>query len=502
MKHAPWFPGLLAAVIQGILFTACEKTSTSPTVDETAPEVRITSPANGAVLDGPVTITVSVEDESAIQLVEVLVDGALLDRDLSEPWETHWDVSFYSPETSHTIQARATDRAGNQGQSSTVTVTVDSTAWLAPSLVAPEDGAIMPQQHTIALEWTSVTGAASYELQLAEDNEFLVLSYTDEADSTTFTTPILPDNLYNWRVRGKNEAGLPGSWSEIRRCRLGHAVPELLEPEYLTEFSDSTYLVTLNWSTVPYGAQYDVAVSKTGDFSDPWFSQSTAEDTLTIDLAQNDYSYPSNGWYYRRVRVGDEIEYAGPSSSIGAFLAGYPRLVWEWEGDPRWLRGVDWGGQCFYHSTDYGMNYYGSTLSEDEYVSVEILIDSTLASDCAVYRRDLGYEYSGPGLFPGHAYDISDSDNPRRLNICFTEDNNEQPPDLTWNPGSNDVGSREYLFIMLSDYDGGIAYDDDNWGPGADVVIGSWLKRYSQYSFFESNPAILRFEIEPGPEGE
>jgi hypothetical protein len=41
--------------------------------------------------------------------------------------------------------------------------------------------------------------------------------------------------------------------------------------------------------------------------------------------------------------------------------------------------------------------------------------------------------------------------------------------------GFGELGGREYIFIMASDYDdSGNAYDDNNWGPAADVMYAIW----------------------------
>ena len=49
----------------------------------------------------------------------------------------------------------------------------------------------------------------------------------------------------------------------------------------------------------------------------------------------------------------------------------------------------------------------------------------------------------------------------------------EHDPNLLWDPDDSYQGRREYLFIMMSDYDGtGTTYDNENWGPGADVIYG------------------------------
>ncbi len=167
----------------------------------------------------------------------------------------------------------------------------------------------------------------------------------------------------------------------------------------------------------------------------------------------------------------------------------YDQKAWEWiSPQPRWLTGVNWGGDLLFGGIDLGIFFFGSTLSADDFHSVKIVFDSTMVTNCAVYRRDLNYQYVGMGTFYGAAFDISDTLNPRRVNIVFTEDDNEQPADMVWNPDTSDYGGRQYFFIMHSDYDSLTAggYDDNNWGPAADVIWGGWTKIKPFHSFLES----------------
>ena len=176
-----------------------------------------------------------------------------------------------------------------------------------------------------------------------------------------------------------------------------------------------------------------------------------------------------------------------------------PELYWEWEPEPRWLSGVNWGGSAFFGSIGFGENFLGSTLTSDEAIDVEIRFDSNDTTYCQTYRRDLGYSAAGVGIFRGSVWDISDPDNHRRLNLCFVEWNDgtgEHEPNLIWDPDNSNRGRREYLLIMLSDYDGtGTTYDNDNSGIQADVVYGWWPKLQSGYSFFETDPADLRIRL-------
>ena len=178
------------------------------------------------------------------------------------------------------------------------------------------------------------------------------------------------------------------------------------------------------------------------------------------------------------------------------FSAAYlPDLYWEWDPEPRWLSGIGFGGRTFFGSLGFGRNFFGSSLLDDEYVEVELRFSSSETTYCQTYRRDLGYPASGVGEFRGSAWDISDPNTPRRLNICFVEDNNQKPANLTWDPDESSLGSREYLFVMASDYDGtGLTYQGTDIGT-ADALYGWWPRQETGHPFFETDPATLTIRL-------
>ncbi len=174
-------------------------------------------------------------------------------------------------------------------------------------------------------------------------------------------------------------------------------------------------------------------------------------------------------------------------------------LDWTWDPEPRWLTGADWGGSTFFGGVGRGSEFFGSTLHSSEYVDVEIRFDSSDTSVCARYERSGVYPYPwvGNGIFLGSAWDISDPASPRRLNISFVEWIDSGIYDGLWNPDA-ELGGREYLFIMLSDYNEGADYDDDNYGLEADVLYACWLCLRSGHPFFETDPAVLTiFSCDP-----
>ena len=89
-----------------------------------------------------------------------------------------------------------------------------STIPSVPSLILPANGASTTDT-TPDLDWTSVSGATSYQLQVAGNPVFA----PTEIDTTTTDseyTPTLPLSLgwHYWRVRGSNSCG-DSSWSTV-----------------------------------------------------------------------------------------------------------------------------------------------------------------------------------------------------------------------------------------------------------------------------------------------
>ena len=100
-------------------------------------------------------------------------------------------------------------------------VTGGSTALSAPSLRTPSSDQRFARGATITFDWTDVTNAASYELQIDDRKEF---SAPLIADKTVTTSQIsiagLPTTTMFWRVRAISSSGSPGPWSGVRRFEI------------------------------------------------------------------------------------------------------------------------------------------------------------------------------------------------------------------------------------------------------------------------------------------
>ncbi|MDZ4723693.1 MAG: choice-of-anchor B family protein [candidate division Zixibacteria bacterium] len=179
-----------------------------------------------------------------------------------------------------------------------------------------------------------------------------------------------------------------------------------------------------------------------------------------------------------------------------------PVIGAEWSGDPRWLWGRSWSvdpstgaGETFFGSIGKGKSFFGSSISGAQYKRVEIRFN-TDSTFCQTFNRSAGYASNGVGIFPGSAWDISDTLNPRRLNICFVEDPAFAVPNQIWDPNTTSYGKREFIFIMASNYDGtGLTYAGRNIyieANSLDVMYAWWPRLQYPYTMSQTLPGTLK----------
>ena len=107
--------------------------ATTPQPDTTPPSASMTTPANGAVVSGTVTVSASANDNVAVASVEFLLDGVAIGTDTTSPYSVQWNTVTTSNGT-HALSARARDTSGNFGiTSGVVHVTVNNVAPPPPS---------------------------------------------------------------------------------------------------------------------------------------------------------------------------------------------------------------------------------------------------------------------------------------------------------------------------------------------------------------------------------
>ena len=91
----------------------------------------------------------------------------------------------------------------------------------APSLVSPAADARFAPGANITFNWSDVTGAASYTIQIDDSNTFpspLIVNQT--VTTSQFSSSGLPIKTMWWRARANDASGKPGNWSAVRRFEV------------------------------------------------------------------------------------------------------------------------------------------------------------------------------------------------------------------------------------------------------------------------------------------
>ena len=172
-------------------------------------------------------------------------------------------------------------------------------------------------------------------------------------------------------------------------------------------------------------------------------------------------------------------------------------IRWTWAPDPRWLEGADAGRQTFGGGLDFGYRFLGSSVAPRDVPPVRIVFDKAEQTTARAFGRHVGYGDLGAGLFRGAAYDVSDPENPRRLNVAFVEDATAKTPDGVWNPDASVTGAREYLLILASDYDGDGSTYAGATARDLDTYYGLVPRLVAGHPPYETSPAT--FDVEPQP---
>ena len=96
-----------------------------------------------------------------------------------------------------------------------------STAPTAPALVSPSSDARFTRGSTLSFDWSDVSGAASYTIQIGSKDNFpspLVASRSVTTSQVSISS--LPTMTMWWRVRAIASDGTAGAWSAVRRFEL------------------------------------------------------------------------------------------------------------------------------------------------------------------------------------------------------------------------------------------------------------------------------------------
>ncbi len=138
------------------------ETEITVTIDRTAPVVAVSAPTQGGVVSGSVDVSADASDDVALDSVVLSVDGDDLATLDAAPYSDTWD-STAAACGAHTIEATATDKAGNT-TTDAITVNVDNAPSV--SLTSPGDGDGVSGQVTVEASGRDDCGALDVEFEL------------------------------------------------------------------------------------------------------------------------------------------------------------------------------------------------------------------------------------------------------------------------------------------------------------------------------------------------
>ncbi len=165
-----------------------------------------TAPAGGTV------VTLSDDSSAATTPASVTVPGGTSSRTFT--------VTTSSVASSTTV--RITGSSGGVTRSATLTVRPPTTTTLAaPALRSPAADARFTRGQTITFDWTDVTGAAGYLIQIDDQSSFSSPTVARSVTSSTYSVSTLPAARMWFRVRATDASGTAGAWSASRRFEVG-----------------------------------------------------------------------------------------------------------------------------------------------------------------------------------------------------------------------------------------------------------------------------------------
>ncbi|MFN8340232.1 MAG: fibronectin type III domain-containing protein [Cyclobacteriaceae bacterium] len=217
-------------------------------------------------------------------------------------------INGLSAGTSYQYRVRAINASGTSANSSTISTI---TLTLAPATSA----ATAVSAAGFTANWSAVTGAADYRVDVASDPSFnfMVGSYSNQtaAGTSLGVTGLLPGTNYYYRVRGSNASGSSSNSSPISVLTLPAA------PTSNDAASVGSAAFGASWNAVPTASSYLLDVSLAADFS----SFVAGYNALSVALNATTVTVPTEGLtYYYRVRAVNATGNSGYSNTVTTLL--------------------------------------------------------------------------------------------------------------------------------------------------------------------------------------
>jgi hypothetical protein len=180
----------------------------------------------------------------------------------------------------------------------------------APQITYPVDD-INQSLEDVALDWTPVPGAKTYDLQVALDQDFNNITLTVTGiKSTRYSPPTtLNSDQFWWRVRAVDLAGQQTPWTASLNG-FERTWPETATPVFPLGAAGSPSDITdakqyFQWTPVKHATQYQLQVSTDTNFSPGVTKTCTTAQTTYTPRSGTDCAFPSGAtvlyWHVRPI---------------------------------------------------------------------------------------------------------------------------------------------------------------------------------------------------------
>jgi len=188
----------------------------TPVADTTAPTASITYPASNASVSGTVSVNATAADNVAVSKVELYVNNILQSSDTTSPYLLSWNSAALANGT-YSLIVKASDAAGNVGQSPAVAVTVSNSQTIdtsAPTVAisAPTNNATVSGTVTVAASATDNVAVSKVEFY---DNDAVFAVVNTAPHSVNLDTTKLANGSHSFKSRAYDTTGNVGQSAAV-----------------------------------------------------------------------------------------------------------------------------------------------------------------------------------------------------------------------------------------------------------------------------------------------
>ncbi len=289
------------------------------TITEPIPgQVTLTAPADKVLLNANPVYLVWYVSDYATGYITQLSTSATFATISAEKQGTSTVAQFTLPDGLYYWRVRAVNGNNLPGPWSAVrSLTVDTTAPVAPVVQAPLQGATTPG--TPQFRWGVAAGATKYNLNLKPQGSDTWTEFTGLTAALYKPAPLAPFAWYVWRVQACDAAGNCSPWSAEYTFYVNQVIPGkpvLTAPVNAAVLgATQASAVKLTWNKVNEAAYYRVELSPVIDFSsDVQTHDVPGLEQLILDLYQ-----PGENKYYWRVTAFNADDLPGLVSAVSSF---------------------------------------------------------------------------------------------------------------------------------------------------------------------------------------